>query len=211
SNEVALIWNGIKVANPMLGVNDYSLISPTSLTSLHIARVGTSTIYAAGSSAGAIILGQEIEPGNKSVSLSAGWSTLRELKIAGAYNQSGGLWQSRTSIDGATGPNNFPYSASSGKTERLPHASHRYFKASHHSDLRPWNHQILSFSVWARAISRDIPPPLSEARSEASQSDRFIRSVFQYQTLQSRHKLHLNAYYGYQGQSYKNPLINLHP
>lgn len=210
SNEVALIWNGIKVANPMLGVNDYSLISPTSLTSLHIARVGTSTIYGAGSSAGAIILGQEIEPGNKSVSLSAGWSTLRELKIAGAYNQSGGLWQSRTSIDGATGPNNFPYSALSGKTERLPHASHRYFNASHHSEFRPWNNQILSFSVWARDQSREIPPTLTEARSEADQSDRFIRSVLQYQNLQSRHKLHLKAYYGYQRQIYKNPLINLH-
>lgn len=209
SNEVALVWNGIKIANPMLGVNDYSLISVADLTSLRIARQGTSSIYGAGSSAGAIILGQEIDNTSHPVTLSAGWSTLNKIKLAGSYSQTKGSWKSRTTVSGFTSQNDYRYTTLDGKENRLPHAHSHSINASHHSEFHLRSNQSLSLSLWARNHFREIPPTLTESRSEADQSDQFIRSLIQYQNLQTRHKLHLKAYYGSQKQIYQNPLIKL--
>ena len=209
SNEVALIWNGIKIANPMLGVNDYSMISPAALTSLRIARMGTSTIYGAGSGSGAILLGQEITPADHPMEVTAGWSSLGQLHSHATYTQSKGTWRSRTSLGGQISKNNFPYTTLSGDVKRLPHARSQYLDASHHSEIHKWANQTLSLSVWGRHHFREIPPTLTESRSEADQTDQFLRSLIQYESIRPSHKLHLRAYYGHQKQIYQNPLIRL--
>lgn len=210
SNEVALIWNGIKISNPMLGVSDYSLVSSAGLTGLRLARPGNATIFGAGSSAGAIILEQGINKSEQPWELSAGWSTLQRVQLQGSYRLQKGRWKSQTSIEGMTGRNNYKHRTLSGSRERLPHARSRHGNLSHHSviDLSP--NQELSISVWARDHFREIPPILTEVKSEADQSDRFLRTLLQFQHLQSRHKWHLKAYYGVQNQIYRNPLIDLH-
>lgn len=209
SNEVALIWNGIKIANPMLGVSDYSMISPSALTSLRIARMGTSTIYGAGSGSGAILLGQEITPVDRPMAVTTAWSSLGQLQSHATYTQSKGTWRSRTSLGGQIGQNNFPYTTLSGDAKRLPHARTRYLDASHHSEIHKWANQTLSFTVWGRHHFREIPPTLTESQSEADQTDQFIRSLIQYESIRPTHKLHLRAYYGHQKQIYQNPMIRL--
>ncbi len=210
SNEVALVWNGIKIANPMLGVNDFSMIPLAGLSSLRIARTGTSTIFGAGSGAGAIILGQEIPTQDSSFSLTAGWSTLHEIKLSGGMTHIGKGWKSRTTIGGMTARNDYRYTTLDGDHESLPHARNQYLNGTHHSEFELRPHQKLSLSLWAHHQFREIPPTLTEVRSEADQSDQFLRTVLQYKHLGNRHNWHIKAYYGHQQQTYRNPRINLH-
>jgi len=209
SNEVALIWNGIQVANPMLGVNDYSMISTADLTSLRVARVGSSTVYGSGSGAGAILLDQGIGQSVYPLTVSAGWSSINQLAGAADYTRSEGKWKSRTSVSGQTSKNNYRYTNLTGKKEKLLHAQSHFLNASHHSEFHTDSTQYWAMSIWARKQYREIPPLLTESRSEAEQSDAFVRSVVQYRYLQPRHRLHIKAYYGFQSQHYQNPLIRL--
>ncbi len=209
SNEVALVWNGIKVANPMLGVNDYSMISPADMTSLRVARVGSSTAYGSGSGAGAILLDQGIGESAYPVSLSAGWSSINQLTGAIDYTRSEGKWKSRTSVSGQISKNNYSYTNLAGDQDKLPHARSHFLNASHHSEFHVASNQSWTMSIWTRKHYREIPPLLTESRSEADQADAFVRSVVQYHYLQPRHRLHIKAYYGFQNQHYQNPLISL--
>ncbi len=209
SNEVAMIWNGIQIANPMLGVNDYSMISTADLTTLRIARVGHSTIFGAGSGAGAILLDQKIKPVLRPLTLSAGWSSLQELKGNASFTDAKGSWKSRTSIQAGKAQNDFRYKTHSGTYKNLDHAAAAHTNLSHHSEFHPRKNQYWTFSAWGRKHNREIPPTLTEARSEANQSDAFLRSVIQYHFTTSKHHLNVKAYYGFQKQRYRNPLIDL--
>lgn len=210
SNEVALIWNGIKISNPMLGVNDYSMISPTSLTGLKIAPPGHATIFGAGSSAGAIILEQGLSSEIESGTASFGWSTLQSWNAHGSINAGKQSWQSRTSATFNQSSNNFPYTTLDGHRKKLPHARSENLDVNHHSAWDTKNNKQVQLSVWGRNHFREIPPTLTEVQSEADQSDKFIRSLFQFHLLQPVHKWNLKAYHGYQQQIYRNPLIDIH-
>lgn len=210
SSEVALVWNGIQLSNPMLGVNDYSMISTVDFSSLRVAGMDASSIYGAGSVAGAILMDQQIEYDQHPFEFSGGWSTLNQFKATARYSDSGGWWKSNTTISAQRSKNNFLYTDLNGGRSRLPHAQSEYINANHHSRFQNSRDRYWTVSVWTRKHNREIPPTLTEVQSRASQSDDFFRSTIQYAHRQPKHWMNFKGYFGHQDQEYKNPLIRLH-
>src|SRR5690625_6866236 len=56
ANEVSLTWDGITVSNPMLGLNDFSLITTGPEYKIQIADMTSASVLGAGAIAGAVLI-----------------------------------------------------------------------------------------------------------------------------------------------------------
>lgn len=209
ANEVSLIWDGITVSNPMLGLNDFSLISTGEEYHFRIADMTSAAVLGAGSIAGAVLMDPTWEDRTSALSAAVGASSLHQTtgRISFAGNKNN--YRHQTTINSQTAKNNFKYKDITGRTRKMEHARTRHLDGRHHSQFVIRPQTLLSASVWMRNQFRELPPTLTEVQSRATQEDEFIRSVLTLQHTGKTHILRAKAYYGYQHQKYTDPDIRL--
>lgn len=209
ANEVLLLWDGIPVSNPMLGVNDFSMITGSDQYRLRVADVSSSSVLGAGAIAGAILLDPADIQKNSRLTASLGGSTMNQIQGQLSYSGGTDRYRHHTSVAGLKAKNDFRYQKTNGDETRMPHARTSYWDARHHSRLRLSDRTSISGSIWGREQFREIPPTLTQARSRAIQDDRFLRNVITLRHSGPFHIIHLKGYYGIQDQLYEDPDIKL--
>src|SRR5690625_7917572 len=91
----------------------------------------------------------------------------------------------------------------------MDHAQNHFMDGRHHSRFLLHPKTTLSASVWGRSHFREIPPTLTEVKSQATQKDDFIRNVLTLQHSEKNHIFNSKIYYGFQNQNYIDPNIQL--
>lgn len=209
ANEVSLIWDGITVSNPMLGLNDFSLISTGSEYQIQVADMTSSSVLGSGAIAGAVLMDPvwDKKPFSTSVDLGASSLNMAGGRLHVDVNQS--THQHQTTFSGQSTKNNFKYKDRFGHSKKLEHAQNHYVDGRHHSRFILHPKTILSASAWGRSQFREIPPTLTEVTSQATQKDEFIRTVLTLQHSEENHIFNSKIYYGFQDQNYIDPNIRL--
>lgn len=206
-----VIWNGLPVQNPMLGQLDFSLIPIGFVDDVSVAYGGNTASWGSGAISGTVFL--ENKPiDNEGVSA----SVRSELGSFGRFDQQvkmgfgEGKVRSVIRYFHQEAENDFSYELTPDMPERKQtNAAIKQDGLLHEFYWKPKQNQELSTQVWWQETYREIPPRMVQARSEAKQSDRFIRSAIRWKKWGEKKVLSLRGGLFREKQGYVDPLAGL--
>ncbi|MFZ2900809.1 MAG: TonB-dependent receptor [Saprospiraceae bacterium] len=192
-----ILWNGLPVQNPMLGLSDLSLLPVQAATSISFTRGGNAALWGSGAIGGVLSLDNKPDFSQrvKLESITQGGSFghfQQQLKI-GLGNEK---FQSATRISHQRADNDFYYFVAAGLPERQQ-TNARFSQQLLMQDFY-WkiNHRHrLTLHFWGQQTGRQIPPTLVQSRSEAHQDDLAARIMLEYRYLAGKGLLELKTGY----------------
>jgi len=189
----AVLWNGIPIANPALGVSDISILSSGLFDALSVQYGGAAALYGSGNVGGALLL--ENTPPDftmcRSANLDIGGGSFGERQLQGSFLFQNRRWRVKANGFYEAAQNDFPYQDQRHKEQRMDnarmHGSGGIFSADYNLGLSKASRQTLSVQLWYQQYEREIPPALFEVFSVKRQTDRSVRSFLEWQKTQGRH------------------------
>lgn len=195
SNHTLLMWNGMPINNPMLGLSDLSLIPIGGLSQIKINKGSSSSICGNGSIAGSV----NLENVNKNDSLN---SISGGIKVASFSNLSsfGSLTLSKKKIqlrirhDFSKGVNNFPFQID-GIDSTFYTSNSNVKLVNTNLDLTYFHskNSSLTFLMWNIFANRQIPANINQKKSEAYQIDRAKRGMLRYKINLKKSSVSING------------------
>lgn len=178
-----VLWNGVPILNPALGVADISILSTGLFDRISLLYGGSAALYGSGNVGGALLLeqSQATFTKDKLVDLTLGTGSFgrRDLGLKAAWQNE--RWQ--VSIRGfyQYAKNNFTYTDALQEQHQLSNAKLEAGGALMTADYRigkkATQDQALSLQLWYQQYQREIPPALFEQYSVKKQNDASLRSL----------------------------------
>ncbi len=206
-----LLWNGLPIVNPSLGLLDFSLLPLIFTDKINIHYGGLSALWGSGAMGGAINLQNTPAYGQRWLvdgQLSAGSFGLFDGQVR--LGAGGQRWAVQTRFFRRTADNNFIFRPAPGLPEqRQQHAAVRGggMLQSLHWKIGP--RQQLAIFHWSQRQFREIPPTLVQTRSEATQADSILRTALHWQRSADRWLLQLRTAFFRERIQYNDPAIRL--
>ncbi|NJC24903.1 TonB-dependent receptor plug domain-containing protein [Neolewinella antarctica] len=177
-----VLWNGLPVHSPMLGLLDLSLLPLEGASSVSFTPGGNSSLWGSGALGGVIGVNNAANFDRRkevTAGLDIGSFGLVERRIhVGLGNDT---WQSDTRLSRLTATNDFPYTPAPTVAElRQSNAAQEHTLLTQNLYWRPGTDQQLSFHFWHQRNARQIPPTNVQTRSAARQDDSADRLVVAY-------------------------------
>ncbi len=182
SAQSAVLWNGVPIANPALGLTDVSTLPLSLIDEVAVAYGGSSALWGSGAVGGAVLLQSRLERragADISAGISAGSFGQQSASVRMRFGHA--RWGVGIRAFGQRANNDFPFlPASGGPVRRLPSGALAGGGALVQSYLRIGSSHDLEASVWAQQYERHVPPALFEDRSRKVQEDAALRSVLRW-------------------------------
>ncbi len=192
-----VLWNGIPIQSPMLGLLDLSLLPSHAMEEVVLQKGGNSTMFGSGAVGGIIALNNQA---NFDSELCAAFSATvgsfnhydQQVKIS----RGGKKFQSVFKFSNIQADNNFFYPIAPDFPKReQTNAAISQQNIQHDFYWRPKLGNEISLHVWRQLSKRQIPPTNVQTRSEAHQNDETTRISLQAKT--TKNKYALNAKFGF--------------
>ena len=183
-----VLWNGLPIQSPMLGLLDLALLPVQAVESIGFTPGGGSALWGSGAIGGVLNLDNRADFSRK--------TELKTSTLAGSFGQFQqqvkiGLGtekvQSVTLFAHQQADNDFYYPLGAGLPKR-PQTNARFSQQYLVQDLY-WNiheRRRLSAHLWLQETSREIPPTQVQNRSQARQEDAATRLVLEYRAITAR-------------------------
>lgn len=206
-----LLWNGIPLRNPMIGLVDLALIPSAFVDEAQIHYGGHGAAFGSGAVGGLISLSNEaISPvNNLSVRFALGsWDTrVAELTT----NYGGSKLRFSTRLFSHYAENNYRYRLN----EDLPERNQVHHQLTHYGILQEiaWtlnDHQQLSARLWYDVADREIPPTSTQTTSRSSQQDENLRMTLQWNNYAERFNWQIKTAFLNEAIDYQDSLIELY-
>lgn len=178
-----VLWNGLPIAGPSLGLLDVALLPAVFVDELSLHYGGQSSLWGSGAIGGVLSLDNRPAFGQ-------GWSA-RLTALGGSFGEREGQaqltyggrgWAVSGRAFRRTADNDFPYVPAPGLAERrLDHAGAAGEGWQSSVYWRPGPRQSVALHGWGQRARRDIPATLTQTRSEASQADSVLRLAAHWQ------------------------------
>lgn len=187
AGHTAVLWNGLPLQDPMLGLADLSILPLFFFDDTRLALGGASSLWGSGALGGAIHLDSRPErEGGLNLSYQGEGGSFgflgQGLKLG--YGSRG--FSNSTKLFLQSADNDYFYKDIFGKEKRLPHAGSRQMGALQENTFRfPDGHQ-LGVHFWAHQAERDIPPSRVQPDSRARQEDEALRAALDWQWVGQR-------------------------
>jgi vitamin B12 transporter len=212
ANHAGLLWNGIRISPPNIGYVDLSLVQGSFFNDISILYGGASPMFGSGSIGGGIHLENRpvFEKSGFDLGIGLSIGSFGTNAIEGHTTLFRRKFYSRTAFSFFNTANDFSYTDLQGKKDTLAHAS--IFKGGFIQDFAfrlPAN-QYLMVSTWFQYAGRDIPPTLTEEKSEASQIDRSWRTMVLWKDYNDRNSLEAKLAYFNEFTRYDDPLSSVY-
>mgnify|MGYP002474209328 CR=1 FL=1 len=206
-----VLWKGIPLNNPALGVSDISLIQTGLFSKIGLQYGGNAALLGSGNIGGALILDDQPQDPDQSTynfSLGAGSFGRKDISAQGGWNYK--KWQFGIKGFAQSMRNNFKYLDINGATQRTQNAELLAAGAIGTINYSFSERQNLSLDVWYQNYYREIPKAQFEDFSTKIQEDKALRSLLQWNN-QSRighwfAKLSFNTDY----LNYQDSFYNIH-
>ncbi len=203
-----VLWNGLPVQSPMLGLLDLSLLPVSSVETVEFVPGSNSAMWGSGAIGGTINLKNEpdfrnITKVSGSVQMGSFGHFLHESKV----NLGNKRWQAVTRYADQRAENDFSYFLDKGLPYRQQ-TNAAYRQQSMMQDFY-WNiteKQKVAIHYWFQKANRQIPPTIVQSKSEAAQSDLSHRIMFDYKRLTKRGFLAVKSGYFTEELDYSDPL-----
>ncbi len=207
----AVLWEGVPITNPSLGVADVSLLQTGLFEQVRLQYGSSAALYGSGNVGGALILATArplfTREYNVSGTLGAGSFGRKE----GALKLS---WQNerwRIALHGFSqaSRNNFSYKDKQQQEQKLENArlgaAGILFSADYNLGLgRKVVEEIISLQLWWQQYERQIPPALFESFSVKEQRDRSARSLLHWRRTGKKSNYYMKASYNNDRMRYED-------
>lgn len=183
-----VLWNGIPIQSPMLGLLDLSLLPLQSMDHIQVQRGGNTALWGSGAVGGIISLNNRA-PNEKGL----GMSSQTSFGSFGNFQQNFDLslgnksWKSRTRFSIQEATNDFSYDIAPGFPQRQQ-TNAALLQHNLNQDIywKPKERQQVALHYWRQFSDRQIPPTNTQTRSEAYQIDRSDRLVLEWRKINEK-------------------------
>lgn len=174
-----VLWNGLPIGSPMLGLNDFALLPAFLTDDISLETGGQSALWGSGAVGGTLQLNnKQPNPGwNLLATASMGSFEWQQQAIKTSYGSPKLL--GRTRLLHQSAENDFPYTIRDERKRQM-NAALEQWALLQEAYWQPAARHRLALRVWAQGTDREIPPTSVQARSLAHQEDRFLRAGLQW-------------------------------
>jgi outer membrane cobalamin receptor len=206
-----VLWNGLPIQSPMLGLVDLSLLPLNSAEQITFQKGGSTALWGSGAIGGVIGLNNQADFNNKlTLGTQVKIGSFGELSTQLNFGFGNHWFQSSTKLSMHQADNDFYYSVGDGLPKRQQTNAHFHQKnllQDFYFNFK--NNQKLVVHYWLQYADRGIPPTNSQNNSEAHQDDRSSRLVIDWQLFRKASLLQAKAGYFEERQIYYDDAINL--
>ena len=182
AGHTAVLWNGLPLQDPMLGLTDLSILPLFFFEETRLALGGSSSLWGSGAMGGAIHLDSRLPAsGDPRLSYQGEGGSFGYRSQGLQLAHGGGRFRSATKLFLQSADNDYPYTDIYGEEKRLPHADARQMGALQENTIRLAGGHQLSARLWAHRAERDIPPSRVQPASSARQEDDALRAALDWQ------------------------------
>lgn len=176
-----LIWNGIPLRNPMIGLVDLALIPAAFIDDASIHYGGHGAAFGSGAVGGLISMNNNVISAVNNMSLEFGIGSWGYESGSVKVNYGSKNIRFGTRIFLQSMENNFRYRLAKDQPERNQ-VHHELYNAGllQEIDLRIGNYQNVTGRVWIQETDRQIPPTSTQNTSQSAQQDKSIRASLQW-------------------------------
>ena len=183
-----VLWNGLPLQSPMLGLLDLSLLPANFVDQVRFQKGGSSSLWGSGAVAGTIQLNSQPRF-NQGTQIDL-WSTIGSFGLwREQLNLSvgGQNWFSKTRFFISGAKNNFAYSIREDLPDRIQtHGALQQTSVMQSLGWKIKSNHILTLDYWQSWSDREIPPKTTQNISQAEQYDESIRTALNYKWVQDK-------------------------
>jgi len=205
-----VLWNGIPLQSPLLGLLDLSLLSNASFEEIKINKGGQSAIWGSGAIGGVVSLQNKEHQHDSAINLGASFAAFGQQNYKGTIRFKAGNLSSQTSLNIDSGKNDFSYLLSDGLTQRIQsnaELSKQDIQQDIYYSINPQNR--ISLHYWYQNTNRQIPPTTVQTSSLAYQEDKANRFIAKWQRATERNSFQVNLGLIHEELNYFDPTISL--
>ncbi len=208
----AVLWNGIPLMNPALGIADLSLLHTGLFDDVRLQYGSSAALYGNANVGGALVIGSS-RPGfqaRQEVALTLGAGSFGRKDIAGKWNWANKRWNINIRGFYQRADNDFRYEDHSGQQQQLDNArlSAGGVLVAADYNLSKVNSAVsagvLSLQLWWQEYRRQIPPALFEPYSVKHQQDASFRSLLQWRKQGRKFSYYIKSSYSDESLHYKD-------
>lgn len=171
----AVMWNGLALNSPMLGLYDFSLLPGFLLGEVSIQSGGNGPLAGSGAVGGAIFMEPVFDTvQGHHITLLGGGGSFGEMQTGAGYRYTNGKVTTQTRVYRQQAGNNFRFTGLNGEQMRQQHAFFRQMGLSHDTRFGNAAHH-LDLHAWFLENYREIPPLMVSRHSEQMQEDASLR------------------------------------
>ncbi|MEM1135470.1 MAG: TonB-dependent receptor plug domain-containing protein [Bacteroidota bacterium] len=213
ASHTAVLWNGFPIQSSMNGQIDFSLLPNSLVDAVQLQLGGEGALWGSGAVGGTLYL--ENLP-----DFSNGWQASMNQTLGSfgkhfqSYKLSKGSEKSYTSLKffRDRNKNNFPYTnnAKAGfPRETMQHALFSQWGLLFENYLKIKANQQLAVRFWGQNNDRQIPATLTTSRSQATQEDRFIRTLLTWSGYKNDYDWKVQSGFSKETLFFKDDAVNL--
>lgn len=182
SSQTLISWNGIPINNPMLGLNDLSLIPMQSFQNIQIIKGGNTTKFGSGAMTGVIDISTQHNLNKKfGVSVNTNIASFNSKSIGSTIDFNHKNLAVQATYQNTSADNDFPYSTLSGDSKTQTHAYTKSETATLSTYYLLNSQSHLKFNYWHQNTFRQIPPTTVQTRSLSNLHDIINRYNLSYE------------------------------
>lgn len=211
-----VLWNGVPITNPALGVADLSLLQTGLFSDITLKYGSSAALYGSGNIGGALLLDNQYPNFYPKKSLAA---TIGAGSFGTANTGLNGLWQNHKwsiSLNGfyQKANNDIDYKDASGNPQKLTNAHLEGgggLLSVDYNLKKSWNYlnnEKLYLKIWWQGYDREIPPALFEALSVKRQKDASFRTMLGYEKNTKKSSLYAKAFYSNESLHYQDSVVS---
>lgn len=197
TQQVAVVWNGININNPMLGQTDVSLLPVGFFDDVSLQKGPLSSYWGSGAMAG--ILNLRSAAASEGINIKAGssYSSFQNFSQFVSVGFSKGRWSSSTRVFTDLSQNKYTYytNADSSLTATQQHARATQRGLMQDLGFKVSNEQRIGLHLWVQDADRQVPYTLQEIKQQAWQKDKALRVLLDWKL--TREKYSFSMRYGY--------------
>lgn len=204
ASQTSVLWHGVPLESPMLGIIDLSLISNGLFNSVEIYNRGNSSVWGSGVVAGYIQLSNHADYKNVNrISLASSFGNFGLLNKSIGITLGRSNWEWKTTYQSTEAKNDFTYSINGVEqsfTQTNAHNNQDNILSEFY--FLPNGNNELSLQYWKQWSKREIPPTTTQTSNLAFQEDYSDRIMMKWKSILASYTLETKISYITDRQTY---------
>ncbi len=181
-----VLWNGLPIHSPMLGLLDLALLPIQQFESVNFTAGGNSSMWGSGAIGGVLNMGNQPDFSSKlKITNSTRLGSFGQFQQNLKFRYGNEKLQFASKVSHQQAKNDFHYFLADGLPDRQQ--TNAELNQQHFGQDVFWNinnRNKLALHLWWQKSDRQIPPTNVQTRSEAHQDDVSTRAIFSYQRIE---------------------------